>query len=195
MHRHLCPAAGFFAVALLMAPSSATAQTPPPPAPPNVAAPHPSPDPKAVAASAPVTLTGCLERSKPSSASAGPSTPATAPMNSPTMFVLRTNPTTPSSGGRGVVYNIVSLAPSVRLEAHVGHTVEVTGTLRMATNQQPGMSNEGVSPSTPSGSTGMETTPTSEPATAAQGATPSVTQPLFVESLKMIDGACKGPTE
>lgn len=194
MNRHAFPAGGFLAMAMLLAPSSAAAQAPPQ-APPNVAAPHPSPDPKATAASAPVTLTGCLERSKPSSATGGQGTPATAPMNASPAFVLRTNATTPSSGGKGVVYNIVSLAPSVRLDAHVGHTVEVTGTLRLATNQQPGMSNEGVSASTPSGSTGMETLPTSEPTAAGPGATPSVTQPLFVESLKMIDGTCKAPTE
>lgn len=189
MDRHFCAASGLIVAVLLLAPPPAAAQTPPA-TPPNVAAPHPSPDPKAAASSAPVTLTGCLERSKPPGVTDGRSTQPAADTNPATAFVLRTEGTTASSGS-GVVYKIISSGPSVRLDQHVGHRVEVTGTLRMATNQQPGMTNQGVSPSTPSGSTGMETTPTTEPTKAVQGDTPSVTQPIFVESLKMIGAGCK----
>jgi hypothetical protein len=192
MNRYLCGAGGFFALALLVIPAPAAGQTPPT-TPPNVAAPHPSPDPKAAASSAPVTLTGCLERAKPASTTDGRHTQP-ANTNPPTAFALRTEATT-ASGSSGVVYKVLSSGPSVQLDQHVGHRVEVTGTLRMATNQQPGMSNQGVSPSTPSGSTGMETTPTAEPATGAPGDAPSVTQPIFVDSLKMIGGPCKPSTQ
>ena len=93
-----------------------------------------------------------------------------------------------------MVYNLIASGPAVRLEQHVGHRVQLSGTLRMATNQQPGLSNQGVSPSTPSGSTGMETMPKPDPM-AAQAGMASVTQPIFVESLKMLDGGCKGSTD
>ena len=193
MNRHLCPAGGFFAVALLLIAGSAAAQTPPT-APPNIAAPHPSPDPKAAAASAPVTLTGCLERSKPASVNDGGT--QTPPNTKPaTTFVLRTDAATGAgSDSRGVVYKIISSGPSVRFDEHVGHRVEATGTLQVSTNQQPAMSNQAVSPSTPSGSTGMETIPAPE-STRVRGDMPSVTQPIFVESLKMIDATCKASTQ
>lgn len=193
MKPHLCAGGVFFAVALLVVPSTVGAQTPPA-APPNIAVPHPSPDPKVAASSAPVTLTGCLERSKPSTvADDGRRTQSAANTNPSTAFVLRADATTAAKGS-GVVYNVISSGPSVRLDQHVGHRVEVTGTLRMATNQQPGMSNQGVSPSTPSGSTGMETLPGPEPTAPVQGDTPSVAQPIFVDSLKMI-GSCKAATD
>jgi hypothetical protein len=137
-----------------------------------------------------VTLTGCLERSKPAGVTDGRAqTPSTT--KPATAFVLRTDAATPANDSRGVVYKIISSGPSVRFDEHVGHRVEVTGTLQLATNQPPAMSNQGVSPSTPSGSTGMETIPAAGPG----GQMPSVTQPIFVESLKMIDTACKAPTQ
>ena len=90
------------------------------------------------------------------------------------------------------MYNLISTGPSAPSHEHVGHRVQLTGTLRVVTNQQPGLSNQGVSPSTPSGSTGMETMPKPDPMAGAQAGVPSVTQPILVESLKMLDGGCKG---
>ena len=37
--------------------------------------------------------------------------------------------------------------------------------------------------------------PKPDPMAGAQAGVPSVTQPIFVESLKMLDGGCKGSTE
>jgi hypothetical protein len=193
MNRQLCPAGGFWAVALLLTASPIAAQTPPPTTPPNVAAPQPSPDPKTAPPSAPVTLTGCLERSKPPSVTDAGRTQTPPSADPATSFVLRTDATPASTDRRGVVYKIIASGTSVKLDQHVGHRVEVTGTLQLATNQQPALSNQGVSPSTRSGSTGMETIPS--PATASSGDTPSVTQPIFVESLKMIDATCKAATQ
>ena len=192
MNRQLCQAGGFLAVAMLLTAAPTAAQTPPT-APPNIAAPHPSPDPKTAAPSAPVTLTGCLERSKPPSVTDARRTQTPASTNPATSYVLRTDATPATTDRQGVVYKILSSGSSVRFDEHVGHRVEVTGMLQLATNQQPGMSNQGVSPSTRSGSTGMETLPS--PATASGGDTPSVTQPILVESLKMIDANCKAATQ
>ena len=83
----------------------------------------------------------------------------------------------------------------MKLDQHVGHRVTITGTLKVVTNQQPGLSNQGVSPSTPSGSTGMETMPKPDPMAPAHGAVSSLAQPIFVDSLKMLEGGCKGSTE
>jgi len=113
----------------------------------------------------------------------------------PPAYVLRSEPAAGTAEGRGVVYNLIASGPAVRLEKHVGHRVQLSGTLRVATNQQPGLSNQGVSPSTPSGSTGMETMPKPDPMAGAQSDAPSVAQPIFVEALKMIEGGCKSSTE
>ena len=195
MNQPLCAAAGLAAAALLLA-SPSNAQTPaaPPTTPPNIAAPQPAPDPVAQTSSAPVTLTGCLERSKPQSLSDGGKTPPPVNVNPPTAYVLRSEPAAGTAEGQAVVYNLIASGQAVRLDQHVGHRVQLSGTLRMVTNQQPGLSNQGVSPSTPSGSTGMETMPKPDPM-AAQAGMASVAQPIFVESLKMLDGGCKGSTD
>lgn len=73
--------------------------------------------------------------------------------------------------------------------------MEITGTMRAVTNTQPVLSNHGVSPSTPSGSTGMETMPPPDPIASSGAVGPSVSQPIPVDSLKMLDGECKGSTE
>ncbi len=178
------------AAAVLVFASPSKAQTPT--TPPNVAAPQPTPAPAPAAqTSAPVTLTGCIERPKPQSYDSG-KTPPPANVNPATAYVLRSEPAAGAAEGQGVVYNLISTGPAVRLAEHIGHRVQLTGTLRAATNQQPGLSNQGVSPGTPSGSTGMETMPKPDPMAGAQAGVPSVTQPIFVESLKMLDGGCKG---
>ena len=178
MTRSLCVAAGIV-VARLLLPSTSAAQNPPPP---NIAAPQTAPTPQAAEPSAPVTLTGCLERSKP---------PNPAPT---TAYVLRSEPSTTATDARAVVYSLVANGPSVKLDQHVGHRVTITGTLKVDTNQQPGLSNQGVSPSTPSGSTGMETMPKPDPMAPAH-AVSSLAQPIFVDSVKMLEGGCKGSTE
>jgi hypothetical protein len=183
--------AGLAAAVLLFA-SPAKAQTPT--TPPNIAAPQPTPAP-AAPPSAPVTLTGCIERTKPQSLSDGGKTPPASNVNPATAYVLRSEPAPGAAESQPVVYHLISTGPAVRLAEHIGHRVQLTGTLRVATNQQPGLSNQGVSPSTPSGSTGMETMPKPDPMAGAQAGVPSMAQPIFVESLKMLDGGCKGSTE
>ena len=182
---------GLVAVVLLAPPTSIAQSSPPPP--PNVAAPHPSPDPQAAIKSAPITLTGCLERSKPASA---PKDTADRSIhtNPPTAYRLRAESGT-GAADTAVVYNVIAAGADVRFEEHKGHRVEVTGTMRAATHSQAGLSNHGVSPSTPSGSTGMETTPTPDPIAAGRADGVSVSQPILVDSLKMLDGGCKNSTE
>jgi hypothetical protein len=175
-----------------------------PTAPPNVAPPQPT-DPAAMSPSAPVTLTGCLERGKAVPAESRPGAPP-LPGAGQTPFVLRTlgppsssapaasNPsaTDPKAQPKAehpVIYALVAAKDNVRFDAHVGHKVTLTGTLRAAMNQQPGMSNQGISPSTPSGSTGMETAPRPAGDPAAANA-PTITQPIFVDSLTMVDTSC-----
>ena len=185
--------AASIAVAALLVPAPSIAQTPTPP--PNIAAPHPSPDPRTAQTSAPVTLTGCLERSKPLSLKDGGKTPPPTHTDPATAYVLRSEPSTGDTAAGAVIYNLISTGPGVKFEEHRGHRVQITGTLRMATNQQPGLSNQGVSPSTPSGSTGMETMPKPDPMVSAQADVPSVSQPILVQSLKMLEGGCKSSTE
>jgi hypothetical protein len=193
MNPSLCVATSVVA-AVLLVPAPSIAQTPTPP--PNIAAPQPTPDPKtAQTAPAPVTLTGCLERTKPLSFKDGGKTPPPTHTDPATAYVLRAEPSTGDTAGSAVVYNLISTGPAVKFEEHRGHRVQISGTLRMTTNQQPGLSNQGVSPSTPSGSTGMETMPKPDPMGSAQSDVPSVSQPIFVQSLKMLEGGCKGSTD
>jgi hypothetical protein len=176
------------AAAVLPVASPSNAQTPT--TPPNIAAPHPAPPP-IEPTSAPVTLTGCIERTKPQSTSDGGKTPPSS-VSPATAYVLRSEPAPGAAQSRAVVYDLVATGPTVRFDDHVGHRVQLTGTLRAAPNQQPGLSNHGVSPSTRS--TGMETMPTPDPM-AAQSGVSSLAQPVVVESLKMLEGSCKGSTE
>jgi hypothetical protein len=175
---------------LLIAPPSADAQAPNPPAPPNVAPPHPTPDPQATP-SAPITLTGCLQR--PQAAAQGQegvtrTTPASA-------FVLRTLGV---DGKPAAAYHLVAANQDLDLAKHLNHRVEITGTLRASTNQQPGMPRHGAPPA----ATDPQTPPSSSQAEgrgaeAASGtkAHQPMTQPLFVTSVKMIDAQCTAPTE
>lgn len=195
MCRYLCVCGGLLAASFVPVPCVA-AQTPPPEAPPSIVMPHPTPDPRA--ASAPVTLTGCLQR--PQAAAPGQDGPhGTAPASA---FVLQTV----GVNGKAVAYHLVADARGIDLAGHLNHRVEITGTLRAATNRQPGMPGEGVSPSTPSSSTGVETLPQptgDAPARGqSQGGRPSgaasghvVAQPIFVTSVKMIDARCSAPME
>ena len=200
MRRTLClsvPLAGL----LMAVPSPAAAQSPQtPPPPPNVASPR-VPDSKMSVDSAPVTLTGCLERAAGPQAQTPPAsrtgtTPATgtAVTGASAPFVLRT---APKAGTQATVYHLFPSNDSVKLSDHVGHRVEVTAALKAATNSQAGMTNAGVSPSVPGGSTGMETMPTASPSTgaatapAAPGA--AVAQPMFVTAVKMLEGSCQAP--
>ena len=174
--------------AVLLAPP-AFAQPPSPP-PPNVAAPHPSPDPQRAVKSAPITLTGCLVRSKPAPPPDKDQTERSVHRDPPTAYVLRAEPDA-GTAENAVAYNLIAAGADVRFEEHKGHRVEITGTMRAVTTSQAGLSNHGVSPSTPSGSTGMETTPTPDPIAPSPADGVSVAQPILVNSLKMLDGGCK----
>lgn len=181
------------AAAVLVAPPASIAQPPSPP-PPNVAAPHPSPDPQAAIKSAQITLTGCLERSKPASAPDKDTAERSIHTDPPSAYVLRAEPGTGTSES-AVAFNLIAARTGVRFEEHKGHRVEIRGTIRAATSSQAGLSNHGVSPSTPSGSSGMETTPTPDPIAPGRTDGVSVSQPILVDSLKMLDGGCKRSTE
>jgi hypothetical protein len=115
-------------------------------------------------------------------------------MDPPTAYVLRAEPGAGTAENAGA-YNLIAAGADVRFEEHKGHRVEITGTMRAVTTSQAGLSNHGVSPSTPSGSTGMETTPTPDPIAPSRADGVSVAQPILVNSLKMLDGGCKGSTE
>ena len=197
MRRYLCISGGLLAATLVVAPAVG-AQTPVPEAPPNIVTPQPAaPDPGV--ASAPVTLTGCLQR--PQATAPGRDKPHGVTPGS--AFVLRT---AGADGKPAVTYHLIASTKGIDLASHLNHRVEITGTLRAATNQQPGMSNEGVSPSTPSSSTGVETLPQpsgdapvhGEPGKRSASGVPAgqiVAQPLFVTSVTMIDTRCSAPTE
>lgn len=174
---HLWLLAGFSFVA-----GPAAAQNPPPP-PPNVASPHAT-DKSPAGDSAPVTLSGCVERSKPQP-SASSSSSAAGPQ---ALYALRT---AAAPGAEATVYPLLPGSDTIKLADHVGHRVQITAVMRAATNTQPGLSNAGVSPSMRS--TGMDTQP--RPGAAANEPAPAtaIAQPLFVNALKMLDVTCEGP--
>jgi hypothetical protein len=140
------------------------------PAPPNVAAPQ-GEQRQSPQATEEVTVTGCLIASPGAGASAATtssgagfvlkSAPVAAGQNetpSPSGTASRA-PENPSSPG-GIDYALQPATPDVKLQPHIGHTIEIKG--RAAATADPlskPQSNEGVSSSQPSGSTGMETIP------------------------------------
>ena len=199
MRRTFCLSVPLAGLLLMAVPSPAAAQPPQtPPPPPNVSSPR-VPDSKMSGDAAPLILTGCLERAPGAQAQVPPAsqtgtTPATgtAPAGASAPFVLRTSP---EAGTGATVYHLVPSNDSVKLSDHVGHRVEVTAALKAATNSQAGMTNAGVSPSVPSGSTGMETMPAPSPSTAAGTAQAApraaIAQPMFVTAVKMLEGRCQ----
>ena len=177
--RGLRRAGTLLSLALLSA-APAAGQTPSSPPPPNVVQPSPAASgPKGD--SAPVTLTGCLERAR-----RDPSSPQAGVAEAQAPYVLRT---ASQAGREPVLYQVLPANDGIKLAEHLGHRVEITAVMRAATNAQPGRTNEGVSPSMRS--TGMETLPSPAPKDD-QAAAMSITQPLMVNALKMLDVTCEG---
>jgi len=168
--------AGIVVAGFVLMSTLASAQNPPPP-PPNVASPHATD--RSPGDSALLTLSGCLERSKPpvtaaDTSAAGPQAP----------FVLRA---AAEQGREPVVYQLFPASDAIKLAEHVGHRIQISAAMRAATNSQPGLSNEGVSPATRAA--GMETQPKpTGPVAGTPG--PSVAQPLFVNAVKMLSVTC-----
>jgi hypothetical protein len=153
-----------FATVLWSGPLAAQSTSPP-----NIAAPQgeqrqPPPNAKEI------KVTGCLS----AAASAGI---AAAEANNASKFMLKT---APAGSTEAVEYALQPGTPDVKLEVHAGHKVEITGraagTADALSNPQ---SNEGVSTSQPSGSTGMETIP------------PPTGRTLLVSSIRMISSSCQ----
>lgn len=184
------------AAGMMLAGRSAGAQSSAPP-PPNVAAPQgqqrQAPEP-----TEDVTVKGCLTAAPGAGASA-------ATTSSGAGFLLKAAPVaagrneTPSPSGTSsgapesassqkgsMDYALQPATPDVKLQPHLGHTVEIKGHVAAtADSLSKPQSNEGVSTSQPSGSTGIETIP------------PPASRALLVTSVRMISSSCdaaKGPS-
>jgi hypothetical protein len=180
---------------LLLAARVAAAQSTAP-APPNIAAPQ-GQQRDAPQATEEVTVKGCLTAPTGAGGSA-------ATTSSGAGFLLKTAPVasgrnespspsgtssrapeSPSSQTGSIDYVLQPATPDVKLQPHVGHTVEIKGRAAAADPLSKPQSNEGVSTSQPSGSTGMETIP------------PPSSRALLVTSVRMISSSCdaaKGPS-
>jgi hypothetical protein len=137
-------------------------------APPNIAAPQ-GLQKEATAAANEIKITGCLS----ATANAGA---ATGEANNASKFLLKTT----AARTEAVDYALQPATPDVKLQAHAGHMVEITGRPAGTADalSQP-QSNAGVSTSQPSGSTGMETIP------------PPSGRTLLVSSVRMISSSCQ----
>lgn len=186
---------GAILTAVLLAAGQAPPQIPPQTTtPPNVAKPKATtPDEGAPRTTQEkITITGCIARGDASGAQA-----AGGPL------VLKASSGAASdrssSGGTpaGTHYQIVSNDPALRLADHVGHRVQLTGRLQAEATEPPSRTNQGVSTSTPSGSTGMETMPPAgdkpEPRrTPTAAATDTAVPATFVVTgVQMLSGSCE----
>jgi hypothetical protein len=193
---HRRPSMMIVGAGLMLAARVAVAQSSAP-APPNVAAPQ-GQQRDAPQATEEVTIKGCLTAAAGAGASAATTStgagfvlktaPVAAGRNespSPSGTSARA-PESPSSQTGSIDYALQPATPDVKLQPHVGHTIEITG--RAAATADPlskPQSNEGVSTSQPSGSTGMETIP------------PPSSRALLVTAVRMISSSCdaaKGPS-
>jgi hypothetical protein len=138
-------------------------------APPNIAAPQGEQRHAATPAEE-IKITGCLS----AAANAGVTT---REANNASQFLLKT---TAAGKTDAVDYALQPATPDVKLQPHAGHKVEITARPAGAADalSQP-QSNEGVSTSQPSGSTGMETIP------------PPSSRTLLVSSVRMISSSCQ----
>jgi hypothetical protein len=163
-----------------------------------------------------ITVTGCLERgSAPvggksrsfvltrAAASSETMQPAgnvgSDPVTSGRASPEGKNPAAPRGATTDVKqYHLVAVGSNLRFDSHVGQLVEVRGRVSAPRATAPG-SNDGVSSSTPSGSTGVETIPA--PADVKEGqSAPAARQPrvqaaasiLAVTSLRTIAQTCAG---
>jgi len=137
--------------------------------PPNIAAPQ-GEQRQPVADAQDIKVIGCLT----ASANAGA---ATGETNNASKFFLKTTaPGKPDA----VDYALQPATPDVKLQVHAGHKVEITGRpAGTADAMSKPQSNEGVSTSQPSGSTGMETIP------------PPTGRTLLVSSVRMLSSSCQ----
>jgi hypothetical protein len=137
-------------------------------APPNIAAPQGVPT-QAPAAADEIKITGCLS----ATANAGA---ATGEANNASKFLLKT---TPAGKTEASEYALQPATPNVKLRAYAGRLVEITGRAAGTADalSQP-QSNRGISPSQPSGSTGMETIP------------PPSGRTLLVSAVRVISSGC-----
>ena len=138
-------------------------------APPNVAPPQ-GEQRQPAAPTEDVKMTGCL-------APAGNAAGANSEANTGAKYVLRTVPAGKTESGE---YALQPATPEIKLQSYAGQKVEVTA--RRAGTADPlskPQSNEGVSPSQPAGSTGMETIP------------PPSGRTLMVSAVKVIASSCQ----
>jgi hypothetical protein len=194
--RHRWPSVMIVAVGMVLASRAAAAQSSAPP-PPNVAAPQ-GQERQAAEPTEEVTVKGCLTAAPSAGTSAATTSsgagfllkvaPVAAGRNetpSPSGTSSRA-PESPSSQTGSMDYALQPATPDVKLQPHIGHTIEIKGHAAAAGDplSKP-QSNEGVSTSQPSGSTGIETIP------------PPSSRALMVTSVRMISSTCdaaKGPS-
>ena len=151
-------------LAVLLSPASLAAQST---APPNIAPPQ-GEQRQPAATIDEIKMTGCV--------AAGSAAGAGSEANTGSKYVLRTVPAGKTDSGE---YALQPATPEIKLESYAGRKVEVTA--RRAGTADPlskPQSNEGVSPSQPAGSTGMETIP------------PPSGRTLMVSAVKVIASSC-----
>jgi hypothetical protein len=138
-------------------------------APPNIAPPQGEQRQPAITADE-MKITGCLSATSNAGAAIGEA-------NNASKFLLKTTPAGKTEAGE---YALQPSTPDVKLQSYAGRKVEVTarpaGTADPLSKPQ---SNEGVSTSQPSGSTGMETIP------------PPSGRTLVVSSVRVIASSCQ----
>jgi hypothetical protein len=160
------PIVGAITIAIVLSPLAATAQST---SPPNIAAPQ-GEQRQATAAAGEIKVTGCLS----AAANAGA---ATGESNSAAKFLLKAKP---AGSPEAAEYALQPATPDVKLQSYAGRTVEITGRpAGTADALSKPQSNEGVSTSQPSGSTGMETIP------------PPTGRTLVVSSVRTISSSCR----
>lgn len=148
---------------------------------------------------APITLVGCLTRAdaETSGAQAAKDKETASPQ-----YVLRVSSkdsraTSDDAGSTaGTRYHLVPSSTDLRLGDHVNHQVEIRGRLKVDPAGPQSRTNQGISPSVPSGSTGMETIPPPGDKPEARTTTdagPEMPVPTMVTvtSLRMIASSCK----
>ncbi|HEX7084918.1 MAG TPA: hypothetical protein VF198_01040 [Vicinamibacterales bacterium] len=187
--RALIPA-GAFVLTLSMA---AVAQTP------GASSQTPQPEgtarqPERPDAEAPVTLTGCLERRTAAPSDRMRPHTGNEASEAPQQYVLVVR------GGDGepaaTRYTVVPEAGRIDLAPHVGQQVQVRGRLAVAVPDRKSRGNEGVSPSMPGGSSGMETMPPPRPTEEAQApdhapAAPPAASTVTVTAIRMLAATCR----
>ena len=155
-------------------------------------------EPAPESTAAPITLVGCIAR-----ADAETSAQQAAANRVSPQFVLRVSSSRDAGGApqrtgdtpAATQYHLVPSTADLRLADHLGHRVEVRGRLKVAAAGARSRTNQGVSTSVPSGSTGMETIPPPGDKPEARKTTeggPEMPVPsmLTVTSVRMLASGC-----